>query len=349
MFLSAIFINASSSSLTITYTTSAVKAQQFYPLTYALVVAGTNDSTQEPIWHRADMMYNTLQYLDNVAEITYYTINGTMSGQATKAAVLDWITNRAWELGPYDTMLIFFSGHGGGMNKYNMMDGGEWDYSGDEGAEHWIDGAWKGVDECLYITPDLDNSDTWEIILDDEMAAALDSAVCRVTVILNACKPVGEENSTLSCFSGGFIDDLSGFRRCIITSSNETWYSLFDSDDVLKGFTYYLIEAIGWGWDLKSAFEYAFENDEFRHWQWGQEIFCYETPQYDDDGDCLPNYQEGQDQPDPSQGKFASLTVLGENTGMLFADGNFNGIVDIADVTPIGLFWGLHAYEEPRV
>lgn len=64
------------------------------------------------------MMYNTLQLLNNVAEITYYTINGSMSGQATKAGVLGWITDHAWNLAPYDTMLIFFTGHGGGMNKF---------------------------------------------------------------------------------------------------------------------------------------------------------------------------------------------------------------------------------------
>jgi hypothetical protein len=33
------------------------------------------------------------------------------------------------------------------------------------------------------------------------------------------------ENSTEGCYTGGFIDDLYGYRRIIISSSNETYYS----------------------------------------------------------------------------------------------------------------------------
>jgi hypothetical protein len=366
MVIVAIFFFAVLNSISITLcnlsTTQSIRIQQGFIIgTYALIVAGTGDPDEAPIWHRCDYMYNTLYMRSYVWECRYLTINGSFDGYATKNAMLSWLTDRALYLGPYDTLLFFYSGHGGGMDRDGVIHNADGavdliDYSGDEGAEHWngASGTWYGVDECLGLLHNPDDSSTWEFIFDDEIATALEPAVCRVVVILNACRNMDEQgNTTLSCFTGGFIDDLSGFRRCIISTSNETWYGNWHSSEVRKGFAYYLIEAIGWNYNLKDAFEYAFEHDEWRHYEVYPDpnLHCEETPWMDDDGDCLPNYKDGQDYLDDSQGKFASTIHLWGTypNGFLFGDLTFNGIVNVGDGALIGAFFGKDAYEDPRV
>lgn len=309
----------SQTQIQISYTSMTVKQQpeDLFNL-YALVISGINPEAcypnEPPVYHRADMMYEALDYLrstgGHIMDITYLTMNGSFGGLATPASVLNWIRGYANGLSMWDTLLVFYSGHGGGAFADGRIDttGGRVDTGGDEGVEH--QGSF-GVDECLVLMPDSENEATWQNIWDDDVKDALQYAICRTVFIFNACKEINS-NSSASCHTGGFIDDLSGERRVIISASNETGFAHWKADESLKGFAYYLIDSIKYGikygWDLKTSFDYAFACDEFRNYQ-PNPLFpptCEETPWLDDDGDRLPTFKYGSDYLDDDQGWFSS-------------------------------------------
>lgn len=318
--------------------------------TYALIISGIDpDPTKHypgsaPLYRRADMMYDALDYLrtlypeTHIADITYLTMNGSKNGLATPITVLNWIRGYANSLSMWDTLLIFYSGHGGGAYADGRIESGRVDTNDDEGLEHYKDGGWFGVDECLTLTPNEYDNTTWQEIWDDDIQEALGYAICRTVVVLNGCKEI-DSNSTTSCFAGGFIDDLSGERRVIITPANETSTAYYYSNEKYKGFVYYLINTIKLEGDLKTSFDYAVANDEFNHFWNGQEFVCLETPWLDDDGDRLPNFVNGSDHLDDDQGWFSSKVIIGKNSGMLIGDINNDRVVDIADAAIIRHYW----------
>jgi hypothetical protein len=79
--------------------------------------------------------------------------------------------------------------------------------------------TWFGVDEGIGLKDE-------EIAWDDEFKDWLGGVVYRrMMIFLSTCRsPEPSENETESCFSGGFIDDLSAPRRIIISCTNETYY-----------------------------------------------------------------------------------------------------------------------------
>lgn len=129
--------------------------------------------------------------------------------------LIDWLASKS-NYG--DLVFIFLAAHGGGWNGTGI-EGGRIDVDGDEGPEVYnaTSGEWFGVDECLYF--DRDGSLYWDDELKQDLA---NIKYGRMIIFIVGCK---SENATEGCFSGGFIDDISGPRRIVITSANETWYS----------------------------------------------------------------------------------------------------------------------------
>jgi hypothetical protein len=128
----------------------------------------------------------------------------------------------------------------------NKLDKGRVEINGDEGYEHFNATSEEefGVDEGLRLQRD--NSTYW----DDELAQDLENLKYGTLILLfQACKT---ENA--SCFSGGFIDDLSASNRMVITSSNETSSSYGDLDgDGFSEFSEGFIDAIC-GWNTTFVF-----------------------------------------------------------------------------------------------
>jgi hypothetical protein len=104
-----------------------------------------------------------------------------------------------------------------------VLAGGRIDPDGDEGLEDYNSTTceWFGVDECLVLT------ESGDLYWDDDFADDLDNvSYGQLVVMCQACR-----SGDLTCYSGGFIDDLSAPNRIIITSSNETSPSYGDCDD----------------------------------------------------------------------------------------------------------------------
>lgn len=135
-----------------------------------------------------------------------------LSAQATKAGIQSAISSWLEPLEDSDdTVLFFFSGHGGYV---------DWDLAPIDEVD--------GRDE--YIVP-YEASYVEDTILDDQLKTWLSGLeAARQVVIIN------------SCFSGGFIDDLSWNSRVIITGGEEdesTWETPALGHSV---FPYFLLE-----------------------------------------------------------------------------------------------------------
>jgi hypothetical protein len=236
-------------------------------------------------------------------------IDGEATKENVRGAITGWLNSSSHEV---STVLIYFACHGGGYStSSSSLEDGRIDESGDEELEHFDGERWFGVDECLQL-------EFGEYYWDDELEQDLSTLTYRdLIVVFQACV---SENKT--CFSGGFIDDLTDVDRTIVTASNETGYSYKDlpPDDGFSEFSESFIDALlGWNTTLSElqrielenkvnadsdgnghvsileAFQYALEHDD-AHLQ-GKE-----DPWYDDDGDGLPTYVNGKDVIDPEIG-----------------------------------------------
>jgi hypothetical protein len=256
--------------------------------------------------------------------------------ETVHSALTDWLASRS-NYG--DLVFIFIASHGGGYNnRYGQIEGGRIDADGDEGPEVYnaTSGKWFGVDECLHFQ--MDRSLYW----DDQMKQDLATIKYgRMIAFIYGCE---FENSTEHCFSGGFIDDISGPRRIIVTSGNETWYSWAAGYPIQRGyFSRYFIDSLdpnsyhfrnadtdGDGAiSVCEAFMYAYQNDPRR-----TDPINGETPWMDSNGDRRPTFLNGQDQGGHYEVTyFATQTWLNNSmyTGNV-ADVNNDGCVDMADI-----------------
>jgi hypothetical protein len=291
--------------------------------------------------------------------------NGTSSLNNVRNAITVWLKNNA---DGDDNIFIYFTCHGGGAFADGTLAGGRIDLNGDEGQEHY-NGTWFGVDEGLWI---YGTRDAPEIYWDDDLANDLSNlAYGKLVVMFQSCRDVNSTEQR-SCFSGGFIDDLSAPNRIIITSANETYYSWTGVDlspDKFSPFSGRFFEAL-LGCDayidndyhlqidpstpvnadydanmhvsIEEAFRYAYEHDYARlavRTQNGtvsdplNAPYVDESPWIDDDGDGLPTFKQGQDFLDYSQ---STLTFL----GWVLGDANCDGIVNGKDASSLGLAWG---------
>jgi hypothetical protein len=199
--------------------------------------------------------------------------NGTTK-QNVRWTIREWLKRSDED----DTIFIYFRCHGGGIYVNGTLEDGRIDLSGDEGGEHqYSNGTWFGVDECLW--------PNWEEqYWDDELADDLSDLKYQTLIAMfQGCKSI---NGT--CFSGGFIDDLSALNRIIITASNETSASYRDLDfDGFSEFSEVFFDAL-FGYNTKfsggiileepvdadlndddevsisEAWQYAYEHDDAR-------------------------------------------------------------------------------------
>lgn len=275
--------------------------------------------------------YMTPSYVDYDAIATHENVRYYIS---------QWLANQ-----PDYKLFIYIVGHGGGFN-LTVLDSGRWDSDGDEGNEHFINGNWKGVDEGVLLEAD----DT--IYWDDEFYEDLLSANGKwVTVLIQSCRNIDQPING-SCYSGGFVDDLSNaYWRTIITASNETGVSWVNYPEIgVSPFTYYFMSAfsdykilynagyphfdngISLNWTYKSwrgAFEYALLHDPY----YLKDPNHLEFPWFDDDNDGLPTYANGTELADFPWNDQDLLRWLKH-------DINYDGEVDMKDISAVAKSYG---------
>jgi hypothetical protein len=247
-----------------------------------------------------------------------------------------------------NSVFVYIASHGGGFNTSSLLEDGRWDDDGDEGNEHFSNGEWKGVDEGILLKAD--NSTYWDDEMRENLTWTLSSPNPESTIMIQNC--YNPEISDLTCFSGGFIDDLSSiYRRTVLTSSNETGRSFGRSEWDLSvpaefsPFTYHFFTSIlgyrvHWGgalgiiveydhpidWQYKSlrgGYEYVLQHD-------GAYLAGKEFPWFDDDGNRLPTYQNNEEVPDFPRNASELLRWLQY-------DINNDGKVNMVDVATVAI------------
>jgi len=322
-----------------------VLAEEVNPVeVWALLISGDSQATCS---NDTQYMYHVLTEHYQVDGIIYLDVNYDRPGvndvankvtvrYAIRITLAEWADEN-------DIVFIYFSGHGAGYNvKYGKKEGGRYDTSTsgyiDEGDEIKENGHWVGIDEALCIETEK-GARVYDYYWDDELATDLNYVKGRIVLVVQCC------------FSGGLIDDLSGPNRIIMTSTNESWYSYYSDTkekmgdpgygfsewseafiDALHGErAYYDVTthevvhtdiAVDADYNddgyvsLWEAWHYAWNHDEARyavgHNTCPSGIPMDETPWFDDDGDGLPTFKNGEDCFDTNgQGDLAKQTYLG--------------------------------------
>jgi len=289
-------------------------------------------------------------------------INGTATEENVRQAITGWLNSSSDE---DDFVFIYLNAHGGGFNNTYKegkprIGGGRIDESGDEHLDGWEEhecpnGTRFSVDECLQLGDDWAPPQNYTKYWDDQLKDDLSKITCGTLVILfQACK---SENGT--CYSGGFIDDLSASNRIIVTASNETSYSYhqklpeFPDDDGFSEFSEHFFDALcgynttfGGGIlileeevdadfdrnghvSIREAFNYTLQHDRMY-------LAGLESPWYDDDGDGFPTFANGTDILDDDQGGLGARTYLDWIVGDIDEDGE----VDVFDKVLVGEAFG---------
>lgn len=224
---------------------------------FAIIVLGSDEFA-----NASERCYDLMSYL-RCYEILYLSTNLSKTPNANltaNRANLQWaLTTWLREKSTLDTQIwLWIFSHGIGLRhwpKHGCLGEEKWvlpsDYkwlaeiNSDEGLEitEWLinregvwggldvngDGVisndtWVGIDEALYLY-----SDGKEIVRDDELKQWFEGIrYRRMVIVINTCQAANSENETESCYGGGFIDDLSGPRRIIITSTNETYTGYYN-------------------------------------------------------------------------------------------------------------------------
>lgn len=324
---------------------------------WALIVDGFYLNSAGDAAYMYHVLHDHYNFHDD--DICYLTNWGPAHGQppipgtdkpATKANMNWSITTWLYDVSDSnDIIFIFFSNHGVGYNTVEgKLAGGRIESPSDEKKEHYIENQWKGVDEGLEF-PEEDKH-YW----DDELKEDLNYLAShgKYGKLLFVC---------FACFSGGFIDDLSAPNRIMMTSANETYKSrmvcsgrYFQNEwaarftDALHGEeaywnpdTYEIVNMgvpvdADWSNDgnvsLWEAWDYAWKNDTHR--QQG-----LETPWLDDNGNDLPNYENGSETEDSGDGLLSMETYFGSGN-LKSADINDDAIVNILDMAIVGAAYG---------
>ena len=326
---------------------------------WALIVCGYLEFQPD-----CQYIYDVLTEHYNFSDIAYLTHSPSdprktfpfLDKNWTRWHITDWLGNRS---DSDDLIFIYIMSHGGGFNGTTFIDGepvlegGRIDGSGDqedpqdEGNEHqyqYPNETYFGVDECISIW---NGSYPDEAYWDDEVRNDLANLTYgKLIFFYSGCK-VGNQ----SCFSGGFIDDLSAENRIIITPCNETSHAYgYEIDDdplqVVGNFSRPFIDALNP--EIESFNEADFNNDEVvSMWEAFQYAFKedkarqqgLETPWLDDNGNGLPTYKEEHDVLDETDGLFSYETYLGFDP-IKSVDTNGDHLVDIFDKVKVGAAFG---------
>jgi len=256
-------------------------------------------------------------------------VNGTATKDQVRSAINS--TLASWS-SDSDTVFVFFSSHGDGYDtstsklvggRYNGTQGDIYDPNDENGnSEILLNGTGLvGVDEGIEIRDWPSNQTYW----DDELKNDLSYVHGKIILAVQGC------------YSGGLIDDLSCGNRIIMSTANETYTSVGNTDtsgpgygfsewserflDALNGqraqsnlgqpehileYPYLIVNADSNGdghVSIGEAWNYSRANDEAR-------IAGLETPWFDDNGNGLPTFKLGVDSPDNSQGANLNQTFL---------------------------------------
>jgi len=274
------------------------------------------------------------EYLRDVLE-TKYSFSGinflnSPYKNDLRNAITTWLGSHSDE---DDTILIFITSHGGGLDE---LHGGGVDLSGDE-----LD----GIDECIFLCrgPGYSIEQYWDDEVRDDLA---NLTYWRLIFFID------------TCYSGGFIRDLSAPGRIIVTPCNETskayCYALepYESGYQEGYFSRPFIEALDNSTEafdvadsnddkrtsILEAFEYAWNTDPAVEGFWDGGLWIEETPQIDDNADQIP-YFFGATQ-EPGELDLAGETYL--TSQWCINDLNNDGLVDIDDVMIVSCAFGAY-------
>lgn len=220
------------------------------PTRYAVLISGGINAAKNHVryWNETKCLYSLLKdagytdanlyvlYADGVARDTGMTVDYS----ATKANITTVFNSLAEKMRDNDTLLIMTTDHGGGFARAPInathpagMYGGAVDTNGDE-ADALSEAAYNldingdgdktdsvGVDETLWLWNEV-------TMTDDEFATEVNKLLhySRMVIVME------------QCFSGGFISDLLGPRRVLMTAANEGQPSWARKDPSTNTYTY---------------------------------------------------------------------------------------------------------------
>ncbi len=246
-----------------------------YALLYSGGVNAANNHSR--YWNDLKFMYLTLVnvydydpdhikvvYADGTAEDTEMPVDFA----ADVAGLDDAIDELSADIDFNDKLFVFTTNHGGGyLTSGSVNKGGVNDTDGDESDTQSIDETMSRYNDSR--------------VTDDDFADLINEInAAQMIIVLEPC------------FSGGFLADLSGENRVIMSAATENEYSWAMSGGAYDEFAYHFTSAVN-GNDpdgnvidadtdndgrvtMLEAFNYAKDNDS-----------ASETPQYEDDGDGI--------------------------------------------------------------
>ncbi|MHA2226434.1 MAG: C13 family peptidase, partial [Candidatus Hodarchaeales archaeon] len=278
-----------------------------YSNNYAVLISGGYNqyNAHDRYWNDLKEMYailvNLYSYNPNRITVIYKDGIGEDSDMpvhysATNANVTKVFTDLAGSITNQEKLFVFTTNHGGGFHPtdpYGNYNYGLIDDDGDEPEAGYSEQGY-GID----FNSDGDTLDTVQIdevlclyynqlLRDDDLADLVDQINCEELIIVME-----------QCFSGGFIHDLSGNNRTILTACIEEEFSWgADTEGDFDEFVFQFMVAVNTTnlvadanndgkISMSEAFNYAAHEDSQN-----------ETPLYDDNGD-----QIGHEEPLPNGG-----------------------------------------------
>jgi len=307
---------------------------------WAVIICGTEDIFGEAFLLK--YIFDECYDFDGI-----YYLPPSYATRAEVHAAFQWLRSRS---GSNDLVFIWIGSHGGGFSTFtdgcwiprNSIEGGRalvtwddeygptqywfWSKEGREVRETEIfnpntyrygldvnrDGDlndWVGIDECIWL--EADGQRYW----DDEFADDVSLIQYRAMVI-----------TVVSCFSGGFIDDLSCVARRdlqldpILTSSNETWptwrkvvdHTIYDMSWWGENYIHALWPEFERFNEVDTDNNGAISVYEAYYWAWLNDPMRQqrlESPWLDDNGDGRPTFVLEADHPG-SDGYFSTQIYL---------------------------------------
>jgi len=225
------------------------------PQKYALLIAGGGNPANNHVryWNDLKAMYNILLTYgyakgniavicaDGVGRDTTMPVNYSATA-ANIAAVFNILAKKMTDK---DTLYIMINNHGGGFQDKQIgpyspgLHGGAIDTNGDEGSENIQESVYK-----LDLNKDGDQKDIvsvdetftlWGAPMTDDAFAAEVNKITRYAEMIIQME---------QCFSGGFISDLTGPRRTIMSAASPTEPSWAHKDLQYNEFTYWYFAAL---------------------------------------------------------------------------------------------------------
>ena len=295
-----------------------IRPFSIFSANYAVLISGgaNQANAHSRYWNDLKLVYSILvnNYSYNPDRIIVIYKNGVgedndmpVDFSATTTNVATAFQNVAGNITNQQTLFVFTTNHGGGFHPndpFGNYNYGINDANGDEPEAGYSEAVF-GTDfnndgDLLDMQPAVDevlNLYYNQLLLDDDLATMLNNINSNRTIVVME-----------QCFSGGFISDLSGPNRVILTACHEEEFSwAADTEGNFDEFAFHFAEAINTSdmradsdsdgeISMQEAFNFASQNDSGN-----------EQPQYDDDGDGV-----GHQQPIPNggDGPFGDTTYL---------------------------------------